>query len=111
MARSVGFECFKGWRPILARFLERFEAAIAALPPDTRDDFQIDQIKQKFGRLTIYLSKEGTPEMKAAIAEAGDVSMVTCEVCSAPGVLADRNAYTSVRCAQHEDWTRFDDDA
>jgi len=42
MARSVGFECFKGWRPILGRFLERFEAAIAALPPDAQDDFQID---------------------------------------------------------------------
>ena len=109
MARSVGFECIKGWRPILARFLERFEAALADLPPDVRDDFQIVQIKQEFGRLTIYLSTEGTAEMQAAIEEAADTSLVTCEVCSAPGVLDSRHGWTSVRCASHESWSRVDD--
>jgi hypothetical protein len=34
MARSVGFECFKGWRPILGRLLERLEGAIAQQPID-----------------------------------------------------------------------------
>lgn len=108
LARSVGFECFGGWQPILARLLDRLEVAIAALPTDTRDDYRIVQIKQKFGRLLVYLSKNGTAEMKAAIQEAEEASVVTCEVCSAPGRLADRNGWSSVRCAKHETWSRLD---
>jgi hypothetical protein len=65
-------------------------------------------MKQKFGRLLVYVSKEGTPGMKAAIDEAEEASTTTCEVCSAPGVLADRNGWTSVKCAEHEDWSRMD---
>jgi hypothetical protein len=49
---------------------------------------------------------EGTPDMKAAIHEAEEASVVTCEVCSAPGRLAERNAWWSVRCASHETWSR-----
>jgi hypothetical protein len=70
LARSVGFECFKGWRPILGRLLERLEGVIAQQPVEARDDFRILQIKQKFGRLRVHLSKAATPEMRAAIDEA-----------------------------------------
>jgi hypothetical protein len=108
LARSVGFECFGGWRPILARLLDRLEAATVALPADARGDLFISQIKQKFGRLTVHLSKEGTAEMLAAVREAEEASAVTCEVCSAPGRLAERNAWWSVRCASHENWSRLD---
>lgn len=108
VARSVGFECFRGWRPILTRLLERLEVAIAAQPVDRRDDFRIVQIKQKFGRLRVQLSEEPTQEMRAAIDEAEEASAVTCEVCGASGVLADRNGWTSVKCAQHEYWSRLD---
>ena len=108
LARSVGFECFGGWRPILARLLERLEAVSAALPAGTRGDFFISQIKQKFGRLTVHLSKEGTAEMLAAVREAEEASVVTCEVCSTPGRLAERNAWWSVRCSDHETWSRLD---
>jgi hypothetical protein len=92
----------------LARLLDRLEVAIAALPTDTRDDYRIVQIKQKFGRLLVYLSKDGTAEMKAAILDAEETSVVTCEVCSAPGRLADRNGWSSVRCTKHETWSRLD---
>ena len=108
LARSVGFECFGGWRPILARLLDRLEATRVALPADARGDFSISQIKQKFGRLTVHLTKEGTAEMLAAVRAAEEASVVTCEVCSAPGRLAERNAWWSVRCAEHETWSRLD---
>lgn len=107
LAKSVGFECFGGWQPILAGLLERLEAMVAELPTDTRQDFRIEQIKQKFGRLLVYLAKEGTVEMQAAIEEAGDTSVVTCEVCSAPGQLAERSGWISVRCSRHENWSRM----
>jgi hypothetical protein len=109
LASAVEFECFGGWQPILAHFLERLEAAVAQLSADSRRDFHIERIRQKFGRLLVRLSKEGTAEMRAAIEEAENASVVTCEVCSAPGQLADRNGWTSVKCSRHENWSRIDD--
>ncbi|HZL19986.1 MAG TPA: hypothetical protein VFG23_19790 [Polyangia bacterium] len=109
LARSVGFACFGGWQNILARLLDRLEAASVAQPVDARGTFHILDIKQKFGRLTIRLSKEGTPEMQDAVREAEEASVVTCEVCSLPGRLAERNAWWSVRCAKHESWSRLDE--
>ena len=46
--------------------------------------------------------------MRAAIDEAEEDSIATCEVCSAPGQLADRNGWTSVKCPDHENWSRLD---
>jgi hypothetical protein len=46
--------------------------------------------------------------MRDAVREAEEASVVTCEVCSAPGQLAERNAWWSVRCASHENWSRLD---
>jgi hypothetical protein len=107
MARSVGFECFGGWQPILARLFDRLEASITVLPADSSAAFHIVQIKQKFGRLSVQLSTEGTAEMQAVVRDAEESSLVTCEVCAAPGRLAERNAWWSVRCAGHENWSRL----
>lgn len=107
ISASVAFECLGGWNPILGRLLHRLEAEAAKLPLGDRDGFRILQIKQKMGRLTVHLSPEGTAAMEAAVAEAGEASIVTCEVCSAPGQLSDRNGWSAVRCGAHEAWTRF----
>jgi hypothetical protein len=88
-----GIEIHAGWRSIMERLLERLEAAIAAQPPDQRDRFRIVQIKEKFGRLTVYLASEATHEMGAALREAEEASIVTCEICGVPGRLAERNAW------------------
>jgi hypothetical protein len=55
-----GLEIQVGWRDVVQRMLERLESAIAAQPIDTRDGFRIVQLKEKFGRLTVYLDKEPT---------------------------------------------------
>jgi hypothetical protein len=85
MAKSIGIACFKGWQPILTRLLERLEATIAQQPAATRRGFKIKEIRQKFGTLTVYLSK-APPEVQAVLDEPHAASMVT-----------------------HEDWTRFDE--
>lgn len=103
-----GIECNAGWRKLIERFLERFEAAIRAETVSERHRFRIEDIKEKFGRLTIYLASAGTPEMIAAIQDASDESTGTCDVCSAPGQLADRNGWFATRCPGHERWTRWD---
>jgi hypothetical protein len=99
-----GIEIHAGRRGIMERLLERLEAEIARQPLEERDRFRIAQIKEKFGRLTVYLASEATPEMWAALDEAAEASIVTCEVCGAPGRLAERNAWWAARCADHERW-------
>ena len=56
LVRSVGFECFGGWQPILAHLFERLEPAVAELSADSRGDFHIERIRQKFGCLQVRLS-------------------------------------------------------
>ena len=108
IARTTGFSCFGGWKPIVVRLLERLSLIVKELPPDERRTFTVVEIRQKFGTLTVYLSEGPTPAMWEAIGHAGEESMATCEVCGAPGTLAERHGWRSVRCDPHENWSRFD---
>jgi hypothetical protein len=109
MAKSADFGCFKGWQTIVTRMLERLEAASAQQPAAFRRGLKIDGIRQKFGALSVYLSKVPTSEVQAVLDQAQAASLITCEVCGAPCRLAERRAWTSVKCDAHENWTRFDD--
>jgi hypothetical protein len=104
IARSAGIECFKGWQPILARMLERLEAAIPHQPVAFRRGLKVKGMGEKFGVLTVYLSNVPTPEVQAIIDEADAAALVTCEVCGAPGRMADRHGWISVKCDAHENW-------
>jgi hypothetical protein len=101
-----GIEINAGWRPLMERLLARLEAEIAAQPPDERDRFRIIQIKEKFGRLTVHMGS--TPTMRAALDDAENESIATCEVCGARGVLEERHGWWSPRCKVHETWTPWD---
>jgi len=102
LARSVGFECFGGWQPILARVPERLEATVAQQPAAFRRGLEVKGIREKFGVLTVYPSKAPTPEVQAILDEAHAAAMVTCDVCGAPGRMADRHGWMSVKCDAHE---------
>ena len=98
-----GIDINVGWRSIMERLLARLEAMITTQPVDERDRFRILQVKEKFGRLTVYTA-DSTPDMDVAIQEASEESIRTCEVCGAPGVLEERHAWWSPRCKAHETW-------
>jgi hypothetical protein len=102
-----GIECGPGWRQIIEQLLVRLEAAIAAQPVGSRDDFRVVQIKEKFGRLTVYLATAGLPDMTKAIDEASEASTRICEICSAPGRLEERRGWWSTRCPAHESGPRW----
>jgi hypothetical protein len=89
--------------------LEQLEATLPTQPAAFRRDFKIDEMREKFGTLTVYTSKVPTPEVQAVIDQAYAASLVTCEVCGAPGRHAERRGWMSVKCDAHENWTRFDD--
>ncbi|SRR6266508_2612229 len=109
MAKSIEIGCFRGWQPILTRLFEGLETTIGRQPAAVRRGFKIREIRQKFGTLTVYLSNVPTPEVQAILDEAQAAAMVACEVCGAPGRLAERRGWVSVKCDAHENWTRFDD--
>jgi hypothetical protein len=99
-----GIECRAGWRQVVVSILDRLEAEIEAQPLDRRDGYRIVQIKEKLGRLTVYLASEPTAAMWTAISEASDQSSRVCEVCGEPGELAERPLLLSARCDVHATW-------
>jgi len=103
-----GIECKRGWRSVVVALLDRLEREIEAQPLDERDAYRIVQIKEKFGRLTVYLASGATPAMWDAIDDAGEQSIKVCEFCGESGVLAERRFFWSVRCRAHEDWLPWD---
>ncbi len=103
-----GIECQAGWRSIVEHFLDRLEAEIGTQPLDDRDAYRIVQIKEKLGRLTVYLASEPTDAMWDAIEAASEQSTRVCEVCGEPGELAERPLFLSVRCRAHANWRLWD---
>jgi hypothetical protein len=104
---SYGFECGPGWAPILERLFDVAEARIAAMQPLARRNHQATQIKEKFGKLVVYIL--GNPPdsiVNRAIATAARESSVACERCGAPGTTT-RNpkllGWTVTRCPAHVD--------
>jgi hypothetical protein len=76
--------CDAGWYPLITRL----DAALSALDPD----YQIHQIKEKFGTLRYYADTEMEDDSVQArfhelIAEGERESATTCERCGAPGEL------------------------
>jgi hypothetical protein len=108
IAKSAGIECFRGWQPILARMLERLEAAAAQQPAAFRRRLEVKGIREKFGVLSVYLSEVPTADVQAILDEAHAAAMVTCEMCGAPGRMADRHGWMSVKCGAHENWSPAD---
>jgi hypothetical protein len=99
-----GIECRTGWRQIVERMLDGLERAIAAQTPETRYEFRIVQLKEKFGFLVVYLASAPTPEMRKVIDHATGESKVTCDVCAEPGTLAERRGSQAARRPAHENW-------
>ncbi len=84
--------------------------AVNRVHPTTeiRRGLKVKGIREKFGVLSVYLSKTSTPEVQAILDEAHAAAMVTCEVCGAPGRMADRHGWMSVKCDAHENWSPAD---
>lgn len=75
-------QCDDGWFDLI----EQLSGKLVALIPKDEKDFKVYQIKEKFGGLRFYMSKN-TAEMKPLIHEAQEASFAICEVCGEPGTL------------------------
>ena len=92
-----GFDVGDGW----FKLVDRLSAKLAVDPSN-----HIDQLKEKWGRLTVYFEREESvprdlsldAEMEAAINEAEEESERTCLVCGEPGTIGKRGRWVTVLC-------------
>jgi len=81
--------CGPGWYPILARIEER----LSELDPD----YEVNQIKEKFGTLRFYWEGD-IPDGDAIVDEAEAESARTCELCGSVGHLRTRAGWLKTLC-------------
>lgn len=74
-----GIECGKGWKKLYQPILDRVEE----INESSNGHIEVTQVKEKFGRLEIYLSRY-TDELTAMIKKASEASGHLCEECGEP---------------------------
>lgn len=90
--RGAAIECPSGWHQLVAGTLQCIEdVSVAAGIPLRRWPY-VQQLKEKFGWLTIYMviPKEVEDEIQIILRDAGEQSSRTCIFCGGPGQM--RNA-------------------
>jgi len=101
---AFGFDCEKGWYPIIEEAFNKMEKVIEKMPKKERKHFQkhfeIFQVKQKLGGLRIYVNIY-TDEIREIIREAEKKALKTCELCGKPGELREVNHWYFTNCDEH----------
>lgn len=78
------FECDDGWYKLIRSTSQKLETVIAKLPLKERRQWYVTQVKEKFARLRIYMSKS-TDETWDIRSQAEEASAKICEGCGKPG--------------------------
>jgi hypothetical protein len=77
MAR--GFEHDDGWFDLLWRLCEDLEPLVAEFEQETGSQFEVLQVKEKFGGLRFYVN-HANDSIRQRIGIAADESFHTCEI-------------------------------
>lgn len=96
---GLSFECGGGWRFLLGDLLQRIAATLS---DEEKQEFQISQIKEKFGTLRFY-TYGGSDRIDALVESAERASEITCDVCAGRGRIRN-SGWVSVRCDEHVDY-------
>ena len=89
---AFGFETGRGWHPLIRELINKLQDIA-----DSGYDFQITQVKEKWGTLCVYVD-HGPEEVFDLIQEYVQKSTKICEVCGRPGSLYDVNCWYMTRC-------------
>jgi hypothetical protein len=88
-----GLEIPYGWDSLI----EELHGKIKLLFPD----YEVHQIKEKFGTLRYYCSVSADPVVRVLIDGAEKSSAVTCQECGAPGQTYTDQGPVSTQCVGH----------
>jgi len=97
-----GIECDDGWYEILDELCRHLESLIDEKYPELKTDFFVDQIKEKYGTLSFYVSG-ANDEILNLIDEYEMVSSTRCEACGRTGKLTEINGWWVTLCDKHID--------
>ncbi len=100
-AMPRGFEHDDGWFDILVRLCEDLEPLVAAFEQASGIQFEVLQVKEKFGGLRFYVNCRRNEAVRQRIGIAADESFRTCEVCGQPGTLRE-GVWIKTLCDEHE---------
>lgn len=90
--------CGSGWNKILIPILE----CISKHNKNNPDSLiYIDDIKEKFGSLRVYISGDISEELDEMVAAAENKSALTCETCGEPGNTHSIRGWLSTYCLTH----------
>ena len=98
-AMPRGFTHDDGWFDIVWRLCGDLEPLVAQLEQEIGCQFEVLQVKEKFGGLRFYVNRKSDAirqRIEAAIQE----SLHTCEVCGQPGTLRE-NGLIKTLCDEH----------
>ncbi len=90
-------ECSDGWYHILWRIFEQIEESLKKENKGFCDQLFIHQVKEKFGRLKIYMYG-GNESINKIIQQAEADSRKVCELCGKPGKLRSIRGLLSTLC-------------
>jgi hypothetical protein len=98
-AMPRGFEHDDGWFDIVWRLCKDLEPLVAQLEQEIGCQFEVMQVKEKFGGLRFYVNHKSDAirqRIEAAIQE----SLHCCEVCGQPGRLREDD-WIKTLCDEH----------
>ena len=99
-AMPRGFEHDDGWFDILWRLCEDLEPLVAEFEQESGTQFEVLQVKEKFGGLRFYVNCRRNEAIRQRIGIAADESFRTCEICGQPGTLREAR-WIKTLCDEH----------
>ena len=99
-AMTRGFEHDDGWFDLLWRLCEDLEPLVAEFEQETGSQFEVLQVKEKFGSLRFYVNCRKEGAIRLRIGAAAQESFHTCEVCGQPGKLREERLIKTL-CDEH----------
>ena len=84
-----GFTHGDGWFEIIWRLCADLEPLVAEFEQETGSQFEVLQVKEKFGGLRFYVNCRRNDAIRQRILAAIEESFHTCEICGQPGKLRE----------------------
>ena len=90
-----------GWQPLVWHLLTSINTSLN--DADARD-FQILQVKEKWGTLSFYFQSPDRvrDQINGLVERASQESATTCMQCGKPAAIADNGGWKAVLCADHQ---------
>lgn len=84
----------EGWHPLLMRLHEQLITV--------RAGYSVDQVKEKYGTLRVYLSGGYSPYLETLVERAERESATICEYCGQPGQIRGDRSWVKTLCEDHK---------